>query len=841
MTKQFTYASLFAGIGGFESGLNKVGGRNVFASEIDKFARQSYKALYGVEPSGDITKIDSKDIPNHDLLTAGFPCFAAGTLISTSSGYKKVEDIAEGDMVLTHKNRYRKVLTPMAKEKRGIYELKVMGSPKTLVTEEHPFYVIEKNRVWNNYIRRYETYYSEPMWVNAEDLDKEKHLIGFSVDPTQGNPLEITLEEAFLLGRYVADGHIHDGKTFGKKNSYNNKVVFSVGTEKLEEFLSEVQSYHVGYSEDKNVCKCYIINKRIMNLCKLFGRGAENKIIHGGILSSNSDIRNAFLKGYWSGDGSFDGTVYKATTVSKELAYGIGRLVQNTYNIPYSIQFTKRPKTTVIKGRVVNQKDTWTVSYRKEATVRQSVMLYDIVWNPIRKIEWNNSFQGHVFNMEVDGDNSYVANNMSVHNCQSFSVAGNRSGMAYKCTSDSCGTTQTISFQQYANRDFVCESCGGRIEAVDGRGLLFFEVARIARDKKPKVVLLENVKGLVGHDKGRTLDIIVRTMSEIGYVVDFDILNSKYFGVPQNRERIFIVAVREDIQPHEEWQEDSLKGNTVVPKGKRRIAEYEDVKTFNFDFPKLEKVTKRLRDILEDNVDERYYLDAEKTSALVVELESKTLGTGLPIREATTKGYAVAAEGDAVNFQFPNSKTRRGRVGKEIANTLEASNINQGVVVVPKDARAVLTPDRLVKRQKGRKFKEVGEEIFTLTSQDRHGVMEEVAEGIPMDCKISVIENLSDTGHGSMDGLSTEGVYTTITALDYKGPKLIALDSSPARKYLIRKLTPKECWRLQGFTDTQHDASENAGLSNSQRYKQAGNAVTVNVIHAIGTNLKKYL
>src|SRR5699024_5524110 len=106
---------------------------------------------------------------------------------------------------------------------------------------------------------------------------------------------------------------------------------------------------------------------------------------------------------------------------------------------------------------------------------------------------------------------------------------------------------------------------------------------------------------------------------------------------------------------------------------------------------------------------------------------------GLPIREATKKGYAIAEEGDSVTVQFPDSKTRRGRVGKQIANTLEASSINQDVV-----------------------------------------------------------------------------------------------ESPP--KYRIRKLTPLECWRLQGFSDEAHEAVKQAGLSNAQRYKQAGNAVTVNVI-----------
>src|SRR5699024_5982443 len=118
---------------------------------------------------------------------------------------------------------------------------------------------------------------------------------------------------------------------------------------------------------------------------------------------------------------------------------------------------------------------------------------------------------------------------------------------------------------------------------------------------------------------------------------------------------------------------------------------------------------------------------------------------GIAIREATTKGYAVAAEGDAVNFQFPDSKTRRGRVGKECAQTLEASSINQG------------TPIK--------------------------------------------------------DG----------------------------SRYRIRKLTAKECFRLQGFPDSAHQALVDEGISDSQRYKMAGNAVTVNVIEAIGERLVKLL
>jgi DNA (cytosine-5)-methyltransferase 1 len=358
------------------------------------------------------------------------------------------------------------------------------------------------------------------------------------------------------------------------------------------------------------------------------------------------------------------------------------------------------------------------------------------------------------------------------------------------------------------------------------RGTLYFEAIRIAKAKKPKLLLMENVKGLISHDKGRTLDVMAQAMSDIGYIIDFSVLNSKYFGVPQNRERIFMVGVRDDLVAQQPW---IIEGTNVVAKGKRRISEIDGVKTFNFEWPEQTEVTTRLRDILETEVDDKYYLSDEKTAKLVAQLDGKersnddtspeklaglwgasqagsmwdvnkiapTIKTssggysepliedGLPIREATKQGYAIATEGDAVNFQFPDSKTRRGRVGKQIANTLEASNINQGVV-----------ESNLIGVQMNRN--EIGKE-----TEISHCLMARDYKGF---------------GNQDMTGV---------------------VETSP--KYRIRKLTPLECWRLQGFTDAQHQTVVDAGLSDSQRYKQAGNAVTVNVIHAIGERLLPYL
>lgn len=432
---------------------------------------------------------------------------------------------------------------------------------------------------------------------------------------------------------------------------------------------------------------------------------------------------------------------------------------------------------------------------------------------------------------------------------------------------------------------FPCQafSVGGkRLGFQDMRGTLFFEVVRIAKEKRPKVILLENVKGLVSHAGGDTISVMLHALNDIGYVVDMQILNSKFFDVPQNRERIYITAVREDLAEVEEWKD--IEGSGSLQKTKRRLQE-EGLVTFNLEWPRQETVTKRLRDVLEEQVDEKYYLSDDKVQKLVAVLEEKerqpgsvghhpfsktkefdgykndispcllatdhkapktlleeaepvatklagiwgnrqagsmwdvnglspTIKTssggysepiineaaaikGLPIREATTKGYSMAEPGDAVNFQFPDSKTRRGRVGKQVANTLEASGINQGVVE-------------------------------QLSLFDENGA------------SIKTVGNVNPSGKG-MGGLvysMDSGICPALTTNKGEGPKML---EDIRTKYRIRKLTPRECWRLQAFSDAAFDRVQAAGVSNSQLYKQAGNAVTVNTVRAVAEKLLPFL
>ena len=277
---------------------------------------------------------------------------------------------------------------------------------------------------------------------------------------------------------------------------------------------------------------------------------------------------------------------------------------------------------------------------------------------------------------------------------------------------------------------FPCQTfsyAGQRKGFDDTRGTLFLDVARAAKHIKPKYLLLENVKGLVTHDKGRTLDTIIQVLNDIGYIVDFEILNSKYFGVPQNRERIFIVAVREDLIEPEEW---IIEGDNVVSKGKRRIKEYDWARTFNFDYPRGWELNLKLKDIMEPTVEERFYLKKEQRDKLV----------------------------------------------------LNSSGIDSDIKQVAKV---------LIGASRGRN---------PANSSDR-------TTGAPTEQRLEINEN---------------GTSNTLTSVQ-KDNYLVNIGEDVT----IRKLTPRECFRLQTFTDEQFQKAQDAGVSNSQLYKQAGNGVWV--------------
>jgi DNA (cytosine-5)-methyltransferase 1 len=308
---------------------------------------------------------------------------------------------------------------------------------------------------------------------------------------------------------------------------------------------------------------------------------------------------------------------------------------------------------------------------------------------------------------------------------------------------------------------FPCQSfsiAGKRRGFEDTRGTMFFEVARILKIKRPRIVFLENVKGLLNHNQGETFKVILQTLEELGYRTQWMVLNSKFHGVPQNRERVFIIgSIRGEPRPE------------ILP-FRQDVTEHNEESSIS----ETRNISKCIT--------ARYWKQGQSDQYI-----GKVVGTlesdGWEKRHEQirrvwdTEGVAPTiptAQGGGVmtKIAIPQSQIVKGTDG--VSSTINAHGGGQGaktgLYAIP-----VLTPNREEKRQNGRRFKENGDESFTLTKTDIHGVC---------------------------DG------------------------------FKIRRLTPTECERLQGFPDNWTE-----GFSDTQRYKMMGNAVTVNVIRVIANKL----
>lgn len=280
----------------------------------------------------------------------------------------------------------------------------------------------------------------------------------------------------------------------------------------------------------------------------------------------------------------------------------------------------------------------------------------------------------------------------------------------------------------------------------DARGTLFFEIARIAAACRPAMLLLENVPGLLSHDEGRTFAAILRTLDELGYDAAWQVLNSKDFGVPQARKRVYIAGFLRGKCAGQVFPDREANPAALVPAIPGYIG----------------------------GQGSRVY----RADGLSCTLTSngggfggKTglYGVGLPIKVKTKTGFQMAYPGDSIDVAYATTNTRRGRVGRQVAHTLTTSDTQGCFTVLP----------------------------TTVVNQSQ-------AAAVP---NAPFRFDFQDSAGGWHQGG-------------------------------IRKLTPRECWRLQGFTDEQFDKVAALGLSDSRLYKMAGNAVTVPVISWLGRFLQ---
>lgn len=370
---------------------------------------------------------------------------------------------------------------------------------------------------------------------------------------------------------------------------------------------------------------------------------------------------------------------------------------------------------------------------------------------------------------------------------------------------------------------------GKRLGKDDKRGILFFNSLEFIQVNKPRYFIFENVKGLLSDDGGKTfsewvnllggksvngLPVLFPYDDSVPYHLYWKVLNAKNHGVPQNRERVFLIGIRDDSD------------NT-------------------FRFPAEEHLTKRLKDVLEDDVDDKYFLsEAAINKCLKSQANENMLDKDIPdksrcivagyykqpfdgqylkIKSATSKGYEEATEGDSINFTVPNSETRRGRVGKGVAQTLD-TGCNQGVMVG--DYRS---DEGFRWRQDGNSpaimamMRDTWKENFTgqnppIVKYNDKRLNQTIAENKLPNGEIKAIDTYNKKVQDNAPTL-TEPHHNTTRLWD---------------GYKIRRLTPRECFRLMDFPDT-----FTWPVSDSQAYKQAGNSIVVNVLYKILKNLLK--
>ena len=570
---------LFAGTGAFTSAFEQTGKVEcVLANDMVGHSKVIYDENFDHKLTlADIHSLDVSEIPAHDILTGGFPCFVEDTRVLTNSGYKLIQDVNLTDKLLTHTGEFQNIINLQRKiYSQKMYSIRIKYHPEPIVcTSEHPFYVREKVEIrkWNNSIRRYnvDLKFKDPVWKNAEDLTINDYF-GMVVNTQSVIPefeymkiinqfksentiLKLdNLDQWFMMGYFLGDGWIQECK---KKDGRLKYIIRFAINNKDEEYVCSRINNVIQITDkkcDTGKCKKFGCgNQQWYEILKDFGKYAHGKKIPEWVQNAPSHFVEEFIAGYMKADGWVrkDG-MYSMTTVSPDISFGIQRLFLKLGKLA-SVSKCHRPPTCIIEGRTVNQRHTYSI--RVQHSVRYSSFIEgQYAWFAPCTISNHTVENVPVYNFEVETDNTYIVENTIVHNCQPFSIAGERAGFD------------------------------------DERSNVFWKMLKIIDHHNPRCIVLENVKNLVTHDDKKTFKTITSELEKRGYHITSKVLDtSKITGIPQHRERIYIVCLK-DLLVHEK---------------------------FNLDFPLIEK--KKVTEMLETSEipAKYYYTDKSSTWPLV--------------------------------------------------------------------------------------------------------------------------------------------------------------------------------------------------------------------------------
>ena len=789
--------SLFSGIGAFEKALDRenIPYELVNFCEIDKFAVKSYCATHGVTEDknlGDISKVANDDIPDCDLISYGYPCVTGDTLIATAGGYKQIKEIKEGEMVLTHANEYKKVERFIPQGKKEIWHINAMGTHGIDTTENHRYYARKKYRKGHLGIRTF----TEPAWVECKNLNNNYYL-GTPVNnnniPFEDSSIDLDFTDDTLW--YLAGRYLGDGWTRERKDRATNVcgVVICCGKHKANDFEKKIDNkYHYTKSETRTTINYIFSSIAMAKLFSMMGHGAANKEIPPCFIDMPVEYLRKVMEGYFDSDGAKTQGLYKITTVSPKLVYSAAQAISKVYHRPVSVYTTKRPSTCVIEGRIVNQRDTYQLTFKPNAN-KQDKAFYedDYIWFPIRSVT-NTHEMKDVYDITVEAHHSFIANNCMAHNCQDISVAGKMAGI---------------------------------IEGETRSGLLY-EALRIIKTKKPKYAIAENVKNLVSKKFKADFDNMLNILDSYGYNSYWKVLNAKDYGIPQNRERVFVISIRKDIDDG------------------------------TFKFPEKFPLELRLKDMLEEIVDEKFYLTpkqvdnfqnsnfAQRKLLLQKDVSGTLLARDYKEPKCVEVGYLKKSE-DGTKHQYNTVYSTDG-----VARCTAAVDTPDYETIKPvSDNYAVLNGGKIGKMtdiyRRAYYDKGVSPTLHTCPGGNTEAKViitdQQIVDSIPNTYnKKRAQELLNEKGylpelHNPYHNTELKDISPTVTT--YSGNSTNSGTVLYKHNCRIRKLTPKEYWRLMGFDDIDFEKAKSAGISNTQLYKQAGNSIVVDVLQYIFRNL----
>ncbi|EHQ8143104.1 Dam family site-specific DNA-(adenine-N6)-methyltransferase [Escherichia albertii] len=564
--KELCYGSVCSGIEAASIAWEPLGMRPAWFAEIEPFPSAVLAHHWPhVANLGDMTKLAKKvlagEIESPDVLVGGTPCFTAGHMVLCKNGYKPIEDVCPGDYVVSHLGRLQQVKRVGSKiANTGL--LNAVGQPLGIrTTNDHPFLAVrwkaQNTRKNGTYFKR--ELLSEPEWRAACDMPGYQWcaLTNFNIASPDICSRFLSEEQAmYLAGAYVGDGYIRRWRGKSKK-----AVVFGINCQKLRKFHCRIpENIFSVANEIRGSIKVTLNDTCYANwLNEHFGELSHAKRIPAWVMSH--PLRHVFLQGYLDTDGTPSGKAgFRINSVSPALAWGVAELSQ-TCGYVSSVSFIEVEPQKVIEDRVVNQRNYYQVTICPQKLSRKSRLAHGMLLRTVK--EFKSVGLDTVYNIEVEGDHSYILNGAVVHNCQSFSIAGLRGGL-----DDERGAL-TLKYVELANAIddkraesflkpavIVWENVPGVLSSADNAFGCFlaglagedapFELGDRPESGKSNAFWRWDVKTGCHAPKWPQCGCIYGPQRKVAW----RILDAQYFGVAQRRRRVFVVAsARTDLDP----------------------------------------------------------------------------------------------------------------------------------------------------------------------------------------------------------------------------------------------------------------------------------------------------